>query len=218
MAALPPEPREGCTLRLEIQPRGQAPRRLVRKFDGDDTGEIVLRWLAAEGCADCFQDWRLYRVDVHPEVVIQETFARQTLQSNGLWPSARLVLPPRPTYRVTIRTARATDGECVLECFEDETASGIARRACEMLPLFCSDRLQARDWDKCRLVYAGKIIEGLADVDQDATLFLAPPPPTTAQEPPRVDEGPPTCRICYSEENSQEDPLISPCPCTGTER
>ena len=41
MAALPPEPREGCTLRLEIQPRNQAPRRLERKFDGDDTGENI---------------------------------------------------------------------------------------------------------------------------------------------------------------------------------
>ena len=102
MASLPPEPAEGCTLRLEIQPRGQAPRRLARKFDGDDTGEIVLRWLAAEGCADCFQDWRLYRVDVHPEVVVEESFSTQTLQSNGLWPSARLVLRPRPTFRITV--------------------------------------------------------------------------------------------------------------------
>ena len=218
MASLPPEPAEGCTLRLEIQPRGQAPRRLARKFDGDDTGEIVLRWLAAEGCADCFQDWRLYRVDVHPEVVVEESFSTQTLQSNGLWPSARLALRPRPTFRITVRTARSQDGECLLECFADETASAIARRACEKLPLFCGDRLQARDWDKCRLVYAGKIIEGLNNVDQEATLFLAPPPPTTTPEPPRVDEGPPTCRICYSEENSQEDPLISPCLCTGTMR
>ena len=38
MASLPPEPAEGCTLRLEIQPRNEAPRRLERKFDGDDTG------------------------------------------------------------------------------------------------------------------------------------------------------------------------------------
>ena len=129
MASLPPEPSEGCTLRLEIQPRGQAPRRLERKFDGDDTGALVLRWLATEGCADCFQDWRLYRVDVHPEVVIQETFARQTLQSLGLWPSARLALRPRPTYRITVRTARSQDGECLLECFADETASALARRA-----------------------------------------------------------------------------------------
>ena len=59
MASLPPEPTEGCTLRVEVQPRNQAPRRLQRIFDGDDTGEMVLRWLAAEGCADCFQDWRL---------------------------------------------------------------------------------------------------------------------------------------------------------------
>ena len=219
MAALPPEPREGCTLRLEIQPRNEAPRRLERKFDGDDTGAMVLRWLAAEGCADCFQDWRLYRVDVHPEEVIEEAFSTQTLQAAGLWPSARLALRPRPTYRITVRTARSQDGECLLECFADETASAIARRACEKLPLFCSDRLQARDWDKCRLVYAGKIIGGLGDIDQnEATLFLAPPPPTTTPEPPRVDEGPPTCRICYSEENSQEDPLISPCLCTGTMR
>ena len=34
--------------------------------------------------------------------------------------------------------------------------------------LFCSVRLQARDWDKRRLVYADKIIERLG-VDQDAT-------------------------------------------------
>ena len=105
MASLPPEPAEGCTLRVEIQPRNEAPRRLERKFDGDDTGEMVLRWLAAEGCADCFQDWRLYRVDVHPEVVIEEAFSTQTLQSLGLWPSARLALRPRPTYRITVRTA-----------------------------------------------------------------------------------------------------------------
>ena len=49
-------------------------------------------------------------------------------------------------------------------------------------------------------------------------VFLAPPLPTTTPEPPRVDEGPPTCRICYSEDNTKEDPLISPCLCTGTMR
>ena len=111
---------------------------------------------------------------MHPEEVIEEAFARQTLQSLGLWPSARLVLRPRPTYRITIRTARPADGECLLECFADETASAIARRACEKLPRFCSDRLQARDWDKCRLVYAGKIIEGLNNVAVSYTHLTLP--------------------------------------------
>ena len=62
------QPAEGCTLRVEVQPRNEAPRRLERKFDGDDTGagpEVARRRAAR----DCFQDWRLYRVDVHPEVV-----------------------------------------------------------------------------------------------------------------------------------------------------
>ena len=81
MASLPPEPAEGCTLRLEIQPRGQAPRRLERKFDGDDTGEIVLRWLAAEGCADdAAIDNLLLLGAVHFQLGRWEDCARHTLR------------------------------------------------------------------------------------------------------------------------------------------
>lgn len=222
MAALPPEPAEGCTLRVEVQARGAAPRHLQRIFDGDDTGAVVLRWLEGEGCT--FDGWRMFRGDVHPEEWLKaRPFITNTLQASGLWPSARIVLRPLPTHTVTIRTARESDGETLLECYADETAPQLARRACEKLPTFREGRLQARDWARCRLVHAGKVLEDRPLGDQvahrEVTLFLAPPPPTPDRPPPPAEDGgPPTCRICYSEENAREDPLISPCLCTGTMR
>ena len=166
MASLPPEPAEGCTLRVIIEPR-TAPRRLERKFDGDDTGAMVLRWLAAEAAPTASRTGG-YTASTCTRRSSSKRPSTQTLQSAGLWPPARQ-LRPRPTRRITVRTARSQDGECLLECFADDTHQICAARVREAAS-FCST-LQARDW-ACRLVYAGKIIEGLGDVDQQATLFL----------------------------------------------
>ena len=138
---------------------------------------MVLRWLAAEGCADCFQDWRLYRVDVHPEVVVEETFSLKRCSPR---PVAVGAFSAAPAARIGSRYGPPgpRDGECLLECFADETASAIARRACEKLPLFCSDRYK-QGLGQVPLSLRRQDYRGLGDVDQDATLFLAPPPPTT---------------------------------------
>ena len=96
----------------------------------------------------------------------------------------------------------------------------------------------SRRWRECRVVKDGTILDGDAEVgaccDKDGVLFLAPPKPEaeparprpTRENAPHVarapqpaeDHGPPMCRICFSEEASRDDPLISPCLCSGSMR
>ena len=78
MASLPPEPTEGCTPRVARTAKPSARASRASSMARHRNSPAVV---ATEG-ADCFQDWRLYRVDVHPEVVVEETFTQA--QSAGL--------------------------------------------------------------------------------------------------------------------------------------
>eukprot|EP00980_Cylindrotheca_fusiformis_P020417 scaffold7461_cov95-Cylindrotheca_fusiformis.AAC.1 len=73
--------------------------KLQRKFDGDDTLEDVLNWIAGNGTKILEKlqsnEWSL--VDGHrnpPTPLDIQTLAPRTLQYIGCWPSGKLIVQP----------------------------------------------------------------------------------------------------------------------------
>ena len=111
MSKLPTEPTMGgAWIFLSFEGTSQ---KLQRKFDGDDTLQDVLHWIAGSGTEILDKlksgEWEL--VDIHrapPAPLNIELYAPKTLQYIGCWPSGKLRV--RPTVAVPSQTSNERMG------------------------------------------------------------------------------------------------------------
>jgi len=101
MSKLPTEPTMGgAWIFVNFDGLEEAQFKLKRKFDGDDTVEDVLHWIAGNGTAILSKlqsgEWVLVDANRHPPASLDVTnLSSKTLQYIGCWPSGKLIIRPK---------------------------------------------------------------------------------------------------------------------------
>jgi len=102
MSKLPTEPAMGgAWIYVNFEGLEQdAQFKLKRKFDGDDTLEDVLHWIAGNGTSILTKlqsgEWELVDGHRHPPACLDVvSLASRTLQYIGCWPSGKLIIRPK---------------------------------------------------------------------------------------------------------------------------
>jgi hypothetical protein len=99
MSKLPTEPSMGGAW-IFVNFEGLDEIKFKRKFDGDDTLEDVLHWIAGNGTGILGKlqsgEWELVDGNRHPPACLDvSTLASRTLQYIGCWPSGKLIIRPK---------------------------------------------------------------------------------------------------------------------------
>jgi len=103
MSKLPTEPTMGGAwifVSFEGLSEQDANFKLKRKFDGDDTLEDILHWIAGNGTGILTKlqngEWELVDGNRHPPACLDVVnLASRTLQYIGCWPSGKLIIRPK---------------------------------------------------------------------------------------------------------------------------
>ncbi|GAX10461.1 hypothetical protein FisN_21Lh157 [Fistulifera solaris] len=100
MAKCPSEPAAGRGTLVQVQ---MAESTVLRRFDGDDTLDDILNWIAGHGIAIrdklLSQEWQLVDLNKYPSTPLDcRANQHHTLQYIGLFPSGKLEIVPNVKY------------------------------------------------------------------------------------------------------------------------
>jgi len=180
-------------------------------LDADETLEAMVRLEIRDALTvrRLVGDEGLELVDVTTHPPKRLTAWGSTLQSCGLWPSARLVVRPLK-MEVVVRTVASDEARVRLR--PDETVAELGRRGFLALPAAALPGVDAAA--PMRVVFNGRQLDpaelcGAVLPKEGAVVFLAPPPPppppgisapqsSSSAPAPRWERR--ACRICMEEE------------------
>jgi len=115
MSKLPTEPTMGgAWIFVNFEGLDDANFKLKRKFDGDDTLEDILHWVAGNGTGILTKlqngEWELVDGNRHPPACLDVvSLASRTLQYIGCWPSGKLIIRPKSAIASQQQSQQSSD-------------------------------------------------------------------------------------------------------------